>query len=112
MTERLHFQALSSDGVTLYDIRAARTAGGVRLSCTCKAGQNGMLCKHRVALAAGDMAKIVEPAAADLDALKALLASSELPQACAILQGLERKLEDMKRGVSSLRKQIAGAMFG
>ncbi|EHD21291.1 MULTISPECIES: SWIM zinc finger family protein [Brenneria] len=42
--------ATSSDGSDLYDVVVSDDAGKLRIKCSCRAGEIGNMCKHRVAL--------------------------------------------------------------
>ena len=112
MSDHLHFAVLSSDGVTLYDVEAYATADGVRFSCTCKAGQNGMVCKHRTMLAVGDCSRLVGGEATQIAVLQAMLEPSNMLKAFRQLHELEGMAEEIKAATTTLKRDLAIAMHG
>lgn len=47
-------------------------------SCTCKAGENGYICKHRTDLLIGDYSSIINPDVKAIETLKKIIDNSEL----------------------------------
>ena len=111
MSGTLRFRVRSSSGDGLYDVVAIVTGGGLRISCTCPAGENGQHCKHRIALIEGD-GKALAPNSDTLPALKALLAGSPILPALAELRRAEREAESLKRQVAAAKTALARAMMG
>ena len=49
----MDFDVLSSDGATVYHVTVGVSGGKVRASCTCRAGELGKLCKHKIGILSG-----------------------------------------------------------
>lgn len=52
--------ANSSNGDVFYEINVNNVDGTFAISCNCKAGEMGMMCKHRVAVITGEYGKIID----------------------------------------------------
>lgn len=59
MSQQLRFVVSSSSGPDQYDVVLSLVQEGVRMTCTCVAGELRKLCKHRVALLNGDVTMLV-----------------------------------------------------
>jgi uncharacterized Zn finger protein len=111
MTE-LHFFVRSSSSEEVYSVKAYRTKNGVRFSCSCPAGENGIHCKHRTSLVMGDVTHLLEYAEADVAALHALLNDSKIPETVAEILRLEKIADAAKRDLSSAKKRLDEIMHG
>ncbi|MDT8369574.1 MAG: SWIM zinc finger family protein, partial [Longimicrobiales bacterium] len=58
-----------------------RHGSELRASCTCRAGQFGTYCKHRIAILSGDSSAIVSENVGDVDTVVEWLAGSSLAEA-------------------------------
>ncbi len=112
MDNQLHFAVRSSDGVSVYDVAAYSTGSGVRLACSCEAGRNDTLCKHRRLLAEGDGSLLDRPDAPGISALFTLLAPTKIPGALAKLRDLEAQAERLKREISAQKHEVSRHMRG
>jgi len=97
----------------VYEVAFTALSGKAIASCTCKAGVNGQLCKHRLALLAGDMERLVDGSKAA--EVKSVLGWPEFVPALdqvAKLCELEAKIEELDKAKSSLKKAVARMLGG
>ena len=91
-------------------MNAVRVDGVIRLTCTCKAGSIGDICKHRLALLAGDGTAAVDGAA--MGAFIAEMVGSPIMDAFAALGAAEDAAARAKKNVTSAKAVLARAMRG
>lgn len=108
--QKLQFLVRSSSSNEVYSLSAYKTVHGVRFSCSCPAGENGLHCKHRIALASGDGSQLAEPDAAGVCALLDMLAPTEVPMTLARIDELERMAATIKKELADARRRL-GILF-
>lgn len=64
-----------------YRVSFWRVGDNVKSSCTCRAGKNGLACKHRIALLDGDVTNLVSANLGDFEHLKRMLERSDVGEA-------------------------------
>jgi hypothetical protein len=82
--QMLRFRMEGSKG-DVYDVGAERSGGGVRITCTCQAAENGIHCHHRIELLRGDVTALVSDNPSDVAKLQALIAGTDLAAALEAL---------------------------
>ena len=106
----LHFQVRSSSGSGTYQIEAIREGANFAMTCTCEAGANGMVCKHRSALLAGEVTALVSPNTMDVERLRDLVRGTDVESRLTEVGVLERELESVKKRLSAATKALAREM--
>ncbi len=103
----------SSSGVGHYDIEISRGAEGLRLRCSCQAGQFGKLCKHvlQVVYAALDEAATTSVTEGSSQVSR-LIQSSGVPGLLRQLEDSEEALESAKRDVVRARRALEHLIVG
>jgi uncharacterized Zn finger protein len=80
--------------------------------CTCQAGQNGQLCKHRLEILDGNNSKIVSPNKADSKKIVTLFKGTPLESKLRQLNEVEKELEFLKKKVELTKKELVKIMRG
>lgn len=89
----------------------------LRLSCACAAGDNGMLCKHVLAVLNADAALLAEHNPPEIwEAALAAIAASDLAQSLADYQAqssdLDQRLAALKKEQKALKHAFARKITG
>lgn len=84
--------------------------GAVRITCTCRAGENGQHCKHRVALILGDISALVSGNENDITMLHSLLKGDPILTAIGEVGAKEKAFEAAKRALAQAKRDLAAAM--
>jgi uncharacterized Zn finger protein len=112
MEDKLHFICASSSGEGNYNIVAYQTENGVRLSCDCQAGVNGMMCKHRLAVMTGSTNKFSRCRPEDIASLKLMLDGHPCWSIMDAIKGLEAEAERVKKAIAAEKKGLARSLMG
>lgn len=107
----LRLNVRSSAGRACHEVIAERTAGGLRLTCSCRSARAGCFCEHRLRLLLGDNAALAgdsEP----LHGLSAWLRDLPVAKAAQELSRLRRErlliADEIKRQERYLADLMAG----
>lgn len=111
MASSLQFIVEGSKGDE-YEISASRSGINFTMTCTCEAGRNGMYCKHRFALLDGDIKQLLSDNVADVEALKSMLAGSEVGERYKIVCDLEKQKATIDERLKAEKKALAREMNG
>lgn len=95
-----------------YEVQFVREDAQVYAYCTCKAGVNGLHCKHRVALLAGDRSAVTSSNVTELEALASWLPGSDLAAALDEFEAADREAKAANSRLSKAKKILAGTMRG
>ena len=85
--------------------------GDIRAFCTCRAGQMGIYCKHRVALIVGDFTSVVG-GAEKKDKLQELLKNSELKRIVEEVIQIEKEAKALNATLKKAKKKLQSLMEG
>lgn len=107
----MQFIVRSSSSEEEYQIRVFQGAAGIGIACTCMAGSNGQICKHRLALIAGDGAAVVRSSHSLAD-LAAALAGGDILEALALLKTQEAVVAREQAKLKAVKKAVAAVMLG
>ena len=111
MTDEVQFLVQGSDPEP-YAVTFHRRGSELRASCTCRAGQFGSHCKHRIAILIGNPAAIVSENEEDCATVAEWLNDSPWSEAVAEFVEAERVLGSAKRRVAKAKKQMSRMMTG
>lgn len=106
----VEFQVVSSSTGEVYDIAVSRDGDDLRCTCTCAAGQNGMHCKHRLAILSGDGSVLRAGDRGRLDVIPAMLAGTDVEAALVRLGELERQKDEIDRQLKAAKKALARSL--
>jgi len=109
MTETLEFTVQGSKG-DKYHVAVRRAGGNLTATCTCRAGQNGVHCKHRMALLVGDVSNLISDNDSDVTALAEIIKGTDVETALKSLAAAEEALQAAKGEVSQRKKALSRAL--
>ena len=105
----LVFSVRSAKGGDVHRMEAAPTGRGVRFTCTCSDGTEGLHCEHRIALLLGDASALVEVDQEAVTSLAAMAKGSPLLQAVHMLAQAEAAAQlDLNRAKQVLVRILRG----
>lgn len=107
----MQFIVRSSSSGEEYEIRVFQGTAGVGIACTCMAGSNGQICKHRLALISGDSTAVIR-ASHSVDDLTAMLDGGTIAAALAQMRAQEAVVAREQAKLKALKKVAARAMLG
>ncbi len=106
---RLEFTVEGSQG-DAYHVLFERDGSNLNVFCDCKAGLNGLYCKHRFALMDGDVSRLLSDNATDVSRLPKLIAGTDVEAAIADYREAEAAHERANKALKSAKKKLAKAM--
>ena len=109
-SEVIEYRVRGSRG-DLYDVRFQRVGPSIQASCSCRAGESGLFCKHRNSLIEGEVGAIVSGDTGKLAMIGEYLSGTDAEAALKALSEAERQLLQAKALVSS-RKRDVSALLG
>jgi hypothetical protein len=105
-------QVYGSEG-DIYELAFTVLSGKALASCSCKAGSNGQFCKHRLALLAGDMGRLVDKSkASDVKDVLGWPEFSTILDQVSRLHEIEAQIDELEKAKSVLKKSVAKALGG
>lgn len=87
-----------------------RSDTNISAYCTCKAGQNGMYCKHRFNILEGKTKGIISDNLDDVEIVKSWLPGSDVEKALFEVKKLETEVTRVKKLLTAAKKQVAKTM--
>jgi uncharacterized Zn finger protein len=105
----LHFEVTGSDG-DVYEVNAERSGATLSITCTCGAGQNGLHCKHRLALLSGDGRSLATPNPAGLRTLASWLPGSTLERQLSAVDQAQRDADLAAKRLSDAKRALGRMM--
>jgi hypothetical protein len=93
-----------------YEVVFHKEGTNLQAYCNCKAGENGLYCKHRFAILSGDASRVVSANAGEVTVVAGWLKGSDVEAALGTVFEMEREMEAAKRRLSAAKKAVAIAM--
>ena len=90
-----------------YQVEFRKNGPNLSAYCTCPAGTVGQLCKHRLRILQGNLDGIVGDRSEDVKKVVSWLAGTDVAAAIHELIQAEELLEQTKKRVSTLKKNLA-----
>lgn len=103
---RTHVLVRSSSGDDLYDVVGVSAQGRMSLTCTCQAGLNGLACKHRLALIAGDASGVGEVVDGCVEDFTTFRGDTPVGRRLVELERLESEQAVLKKKISAAKKAL------
>lgn len=94
-----------------YEVKFKQIGNNLIVTCTCQAADNGLHCKHRIALLNGDIGSVTSGNERDLAKTRALLSGTSLEAALIRYQVAEDACERAKSELAKAKKALARAMI-
>jgi len=111
----MNFEVLSSDGATVYNVTVEINGEMVRAACTCKAGQLGKLCRHKIGILSGKTDSLVSKSddvnselnkfVSDIGDTACASYLTEMLAADAEMKEQKKRLDRAKRNLGKVLKQ-------
>ncbi len=95
-----------------YEVNFNFDGQNMSASCTCQAGQNGQVCKHRLEILNGVSSKVISNNKTDTKQVADLLKGTPIENKLTQLKEAEKELEAVKKKVDSTKKEVAKIMRG
>jgi len=94
----------------LYDVSFDRSGDNLTATCTCRAGEMGMYCKHRFQLMDGDITNLISDNASAVNELPGLIADTDVAHYLLRLRAAQVCFDAAKKELSDIKKALAKAM--
>ncbi|WP_295430706.1 SWIM zinc finger family protein [uncultured Thiodictyon sp.] len=95
-----------------YEVIFRNENGKVNVFCTCPAGENGLHCKHRLAIIEGSASAVVSANLDELEVVRTWLNGSDLEMACSEFRDAEKSFEEAKARFAKVKKKLGKVMNG
>lgn len=105
----LKFEVLGSAG-DVYEVIFSKFMEKLSVSCTCKAGQMGTYCNHRIKLIEGDYSGVLRANPNDLKGISALVKGTRLEAALNERAELLSRKEKLEREIKIANAAVASLM--
>lgn len=97
----------------VYQVAFTALSGKAMANCTCKAGSNGQFCKHRLALLAGDMGRLVDKSkATEVREVLGWAEFAPILEQVSRLHEIEAQMDELEKARASLKKAVGKALGG
>ena len=93
-----------------YTVRASREGDNLTMTCTCRAGEVGIHCKHRLSLLMGDVSRLVSGNEGAVERLREMYAGSDVERYVEQLRAAEEELKAAQAKVKALRQALGRAL--
>jgi hypothetical protein len=104
------FLVQGSDPVP-YTVSFKKTDNDLRASCSCRAGKNGLLCKHRLSILNGDKNAVVSKNSDQVAEIASWLAGSKVAEAISTVTSLEAEKKSIEEKLKQAKKLVAKALI-
>jgi hypothetical protein len=95
-----------------YEVIFRKIDGQIIATCTCQAGEHGLHCKHRVAIAEGDGSNILSDNQTELQLVGELIRDTDLEKALLRFIEAERDYNRAHKQLAAAKKALRRAMNG
>ena len=109
MDDSLKFLVRGSGG-NAYEVDFKRYGNNLTGTCTCRAGEMGMYCKHRFALMEGEVTNLLSENTDDVYRLNDMITGTDVEAAIEAVRIAEKAADAAKKELSSRKKALARAM--
>lgn len=93
-----------------YQVTFRKEGNNLSATCTCQAGENGQICKHRSSILEGNSEGIVSDNHAEVATVVAWLPGTNMAAAIRAVTIAEGEYERTKKAFSVAKKNLAAAM--
>jgi hypothetical protein len=107
--EQLSFLVQGSSD-TPYQVTFHRQGGSISAKCSCPAGLNRQLCKHRMSILSGSNQSVVSGNPQDISTVVSWLPGSNIERAWMDVQRLENDLNRVKVNLAAAKKRLCKSM--
>lgn len=107
----MKFLVKSSSGIGQYTIKVFETSDGISLTCSCPAGENGKMCKHRIAIVEGDDRKVIQSTHAISD-MVGILEGTTLAETVRQMRAQEAAISEGQVRLKQIKTRVGKLMLG
>lgn len=93
-----------------YEVTFVKTGQEFSARCTCRAGLNGVLCKHRLNILEGSQKDIVSDNVSDVAKVQSWLPGSSIQQELRNLKICEARVKAAQHELSEVKRRLAEVM--
>ena len=93
-----------------YKVVFKKNGSDLKASCNCRAGANGLLCKHRLSILNGDRSAVVSENADQVSEVKSWLEGSKVAEAITEVATLESEKKLIEEKLKRAKKLVAKAL--
>ena len=108
--EEIAFEVQGSALEPYHVVFVRRSLTNLSAYCSCPAGENGQVCKHRFAILEGDQVNLASSNVSDVKTVQSWLAGTDVEKHLLKMRELEQAIEKIKNELSSAKKDLAKAM--
>jgi hypothetical protein len=94
-----------------YKVIFKRIGADIKATCSCRAGVNGLLCKHRLSILDGDKGAVVSENANQVAEVASWLEGSNLAEAISEVVSLEAEKKLIEEKIKRAKKLVAKALI-
>jgi hypothetical protein len=110
MSDIREFLVQGSDPLP-YKVIFKKDGGDLKATCTCKAGSNGILCKHRLSILDGEKGAIISGNENHVEEVASWLSGSKVGAAISEVLALEGQKKLLEAKIKHAKKMIAAALI-
>ena len=93
-----------------YTVQFKKSGDKLSAYCSCPAGENGQICKHRMRILEGNTEGLVSSNAEEVKVAESWLKGSNIETALADIRSAEVRFEAAKKELALLKKNLAKAL--
>lgn len=94
-----------------YKVVFRKDGSELNATCNCKAGVNGMLCKHRLSILDGDKSAVISDNLDQVAEVASWLAGSNVAVAISNVASLEVQKKQIEAKIKRAKKMVADALM-
>jgi hypothetical protein len=102
--------SVQGSAIEPYKVTFSNNIGKISASCTCQAAVNGLSCKHRLRILAGEKKDVVSDNLRSIETLLNWLPGSEIEQALIAVGEAEKIHDHAKKELEKAKKRLAKAL--
>ena len=95
-----------------YTVKVQKIGEKFIATCSCAAGEQGVICKHRLGIFAGSSAGLINANAEDLMQVGNWLDGSEAQATLQEIKSLEKEAERVKKSIATAKKKLSALVLG
>ncbi|NTW64971.1 MAG: hypothetical protein HGB21_01470 [Nitrospirae bacterium] len=104
--EKIEFEVQGSEAQP-YNVVFTKNDHDISAHCSCRAGQVGLYCKHRIRIIMGEDEGVVSHNLQDIHAIREWYSGTDVEAAIKALRKAETHLEEAKSEVAKQKKRLA-----
>ncbi|MAC81476.1 MAG: hypothetical protein CML66_25835 [Rhodobacteraceae bacterium] len=107
----LLLEVTSSSSGEIYGISFVRAGDNLICKCSCPAGKNGQVCKHRLNILQGNIDDVTGGQIERIDLVPSIVSGTDVERALVAYLSIDEELAAVKKRVSAAKKALSKAML-